>query len=1369
MKPWRIAIVTFVILALLLPVLYSTPEPVEAALIEPTVYTMNVYLHDTTQQLVYAEIWGSPGTYFFPWGYAEIYAQFKEPGGEWQDSSKTRLTSIGTSEETFLYFASGRDMTIEVRGALDYYGNLGIAVGTIYGTTWEVYIPPVETDPYVNTGYLTRLSSTSIRGRAWGDPAGQGTGRIYLEYRKVGGGAWTPTAKTAISGFDYDDWDITGLDAGDPYEVRAAMDYPSPGYGTSIYGEIVQIWDVPTGLECETQPSGAGTVGDPYVITDICELQWMRNSLAAYYELGNDIDASETQHWNWSESGQRYEGFLPVGTSGAPFTGRFDGKGFAIYGLHINRPATSNVGLFGYANTLDRYLRNVSFRDAYIVGYQYVGTLLGRAAVGKSTTTYLDISQCRADNVYVSAVYNSYPSPAGGLVGYATYSARLSYCHVSNAEVASLGWYAAGVVGGISSETSLSYAARLYRCSATNVDVQADIHAGGLANTISYVYVDECFSTGTVAAIGTGGRAGGLTSLSSGNVRISNSYSRCAVNGGPGTGAGTYTGGLDGRLGYTTTDPVDKCYSTGTVVGGAVSLRGGLIGSDGNPVQTTNSFWDTQTSGMATSAGGTGKTTAQMKTTTTFTDAGWDFTTIWGRSADINDGYPYLQALEYELEVITHQPSYIDATSMVAEGEITAADPNAYTRGFVYMEGTTGDPTLSDLWVTESADFGVGTFSLDISNLSSGTYYRLRAFAVSDHVFAYGNTITVQTTVGPTVVTQPAEQMPWHSWRERRLHGYLESDGGSDCSVRFQYGLDPGDLDQATSWRDTVPGVCPPRGYQSGEGFHTDIVLLSAVLGQTWYFRAQAENDEGLSSGEILMFTLGDEGEEDEGLVVVTYAATDRTGTSFIARGALTVANPEAFRRGFVYIEGGYGVPDLTDDYVEEGGSFGVGSFGLSISGLTIGEECRVRAFAENINGVVYGNTMTVAAVGAPVVSTYAPTDIGETTFRARGEVTETGATITRRGFVYIEGITGTPTLTDSVVDEYGSWGAAPYNLAVTGLTGGTYYRVRAFATNDIGTSYGSTVTVRTYGTPDVTTNAATHIGLTTARLHGVITDDGGDTCEWRLQWGEATGVYDYDSSWTGSLTSGQSFYVDISGLSPDTTYYFRAQGRNAVGLASGSELSFTTSDGLGDPSDLLATPISGTEIALTWVKGGGTDNTIIQMQQSAYPSSVLHGTTVYSGIESATTVTALTPGTTYYFRAWGEGAGNYSAGYTEDMATTLAGSPVVDPPDDEEPDGWFQDPDHSGLENMPFYQQINNLFDSYGLPYTTGWALCALLLAAILGVLTLVLTNGNIWLAMTAGGSVLVGTMWIGLIPFWILLIYLVSVGGYAFIRSRV
>jgi hypothetical protein len=94
---------------------------------------------------------------------------------------------------------------------------------------------------------------------------------------------------------------------------------------------------------------------------------------------------------------------------------------------------------------------------------------------------------------------------------------------------------------------------------------------------------------------------------------ISNSYASVSVNG------NDSVGGLVGGNGNAT---LTQCYSTGAVSGN--SSVGGLVGS-GRSQDVTECFWDTQTSRQTGSAGGTGKTTAEMQTAKTFLDAGWDF------------------------------------------------------------------------------------------------------------------------------------------------------------------------------------------------------------------------------------------------------------------------------------------------------------------------------------------------------------------------------------------------------------------------------------------------------------------------------------------------------------------------------------------------------------------------------------------------------------------------------------------------------------------------------------------------------------------------------------------------------------------------
>jgi hypothetical protein len=124
--------------------------------------------------------------------------------------------------------------------------------------------------------------------------------------------------------------------------------------------------------------------------------------------------------------------------------------------------------------------------------------------------------------------------------------------------------------------------------------------------------VSKSYFTGSITS--EGWYAGGLVGHNGGNV--TNCYSTGNVTG------DEYVGGLMGYNYYVT---VSSSYSTGNVSGN--DYVGGLVGyNDGGTV--SNSFWDTQTSGQATSDGGTGKTTLQMKSTATFSGAGWNIIAV---------------------------------------------------------------------------------------------------------------------------------------------------------------------------------------------------------------------------------------------------------------------------------------------------------------------------------------------------------------------------------------------------------------------------------------------------------------------------------------------------------------------------------------------------------------------------------------------------------------------------------------------------------------------------------------------------------------------------------------------------------------------
>ena len=104
--------------------------------------------------------------------------------------------------------------------------------------------------------------------------------------------------------------------------------------------------------------------------------------------------------------------------------------------------------------------------------------------------------------------------------------------------------------------------------------------------------------------------------------------------------------------------------------------------------------------------------------------------------------------------------------------------------------------------------------------------------------------------------------------------------------------------------------------------------------------------------------------------------------------------------------------------------------------------------------------------VVAPTVTTQAATDVAATSCTGNGNITATGGVnCSRRGFCYMVGTSGDPTTANSVAYDDGDFGTGAYTKAITGLSSGTGYRVRAYAVNSAGTGYGATVQVTTTAT----------------------------------------------------------------------------------------------------------------------------------------------------------------------------------------------------------------------------------------------------------------------------------------------------------------
>ncbi len=173
--------------------------------------------------------------------------------------------------------------------------------------------------------------------------------------------------------------------------------------------------------------------GGKVVINNIHQLQAVDTALNGTYELGSNIDASDTRNWG---SGA---GFNPLGDNTTQFTGNFDGKGYIIDGLYINRPSEDYVGLFGYANGAT--ISNLGLTNLYVKGDWMTGGFIGASNNNTSISNSYAIGEVIGSsyvggligNAYINTtINNSYTNTTissntdgGGLVGTAHYDLKI--------------------------------------------------------------------------------------------------------------------------------------------------------------------------------------------------------------------------------------------------------------------------------------------------------------------------------------------------------------------------------------------------------------------------------------------------------------------------------------------------------------------------------------------------------------------------------------------------------------------------------------------------------------------------------------------------------------------------------------------------------------------------------------------------------------------------------------------------------------------------------------------------------------------------------------------------------------------------------
>jgi len=329
----------------------------------------------------------------------------------------------------------------------------------------------------------------------------------------------------------------------------------------------------------------------------------VRGNLGGRYVLTNDLDTTTRGYAQLASStANQNKGWQPIGTSEARFTGSFDGQGYEIRDLFINRPGEGFVGLFGTADTA-AVIRDLGVVNAVVIGEWAVGVIAGSNWGGVS-------------NSYSSGSVSG-DDCVGGLVG--GNSGGVNNCYSAATVVGR--WDVGGLVGcnDPGGTVSKSYSVG---------GVSGEWSVGGLVGGNLGGVLSKSYSAGGVSG---DDYVGGLVGDNQGAV--SNCYATGGVSG------QWYVGGL---VGYNDSGgSVSHSYARGTVSGDW--HVGGLVGGNDGP-SVSNSFWDIDISGWAESDGGVAKTTVAMRDIVTFSDTAtqgldepWDVVAV--APGESNTGY----------------------------------------------------------------------------------------------------------------------------------------------------------------------------------------------------------------------------------------------------------------------------------------------------------------------------------------------------------------------------------------------------------------------------------------------------------------------------------------------------------------------------------------------------------------------------------------------------------------------------------------------------------------------------------------------------------------------------------------------------------
>jgi hypothetical protein len=430
------------------------------------------------------------------------------------------------------------------------------------------------------------------------------------------------------------------------------------------------------------------------------------------------------------------------------------------------------------------------------------------------------------------------------------------------------------------------------------------------------------------------------------------------------------------------------------------------------------------------------------------------------------------------------------------------------------------NPSVGDEYT--NAGEGIGLFTCELTNLQPEKTYYARAFAGNSKGVSYGEELTFVTLAAGSLAEVHTIGITGNVMLQATVSGEVTDEGTSAVLERgVCYGKEH---------YPTTNGLHVSSG--SGVGEYS-CLLMNLEANVTYYVRAYAINSMGIAYGEEMSFVAMTETTVP---VVKTNMVNGITQTSATGHGTVVSdGGATVTRRGLCWSTS----HNPTVDGIHADCGNGVGDFSGLMPHLTDLTTYYVRAFAENAIGMAYGEevSFTVGQHGVQYTISISANPID-------------GGTVSGGG-TYQYGQTCTVTATANSGYAFVNWTESSSEVfteaSYTFIVTGDRILVANFTLQVL--------------PPTVVTDPVTNITQTSATGGGTVTGDGNATViERGICWSTSHDP-NLDGNHGSNGTGTGSFSVNMTDLTPNTTYYVCAYAINAQGTAYGDEVSFVTSD----------------------------------------------------------------------------------------------------------------------------------------------------------------------------------------------------------------